>query len=61
MKLNRIAIRNWLGPIAFALSIVVIVAGTLQWPLGVVYTLGALMFAAAFGARHVELRGRRRR
>jgi hypothetical protein len=51
----------WLLRIGFVLAALVIVASTLQWPLLVCYGLTALMFAAAFGARHAETRDRPKR
>ena len=54
-------ISAWLLSIGFVLAALVIVAGTLQWPVAVVYALAAPMFAAVFGARAAERRGTRRR
>jgi hypothetical protein len=45
----------------FALSLLVIAAGMLGWPLTLNFGLTALMFAAAFGLLRSERRGRRRR
>jgi membrane protein implicated in regulation of membrane protease activity len=59
MNLNRSRLEKALLPLGFVFAALVIVAGTLQWPVALVYALTALMFAAVFGARSAERRGRR--
>jgi len=61
MNMNRLSIRRLLGPLAMALSVVVIVAGTLQWPLGVVYALLAAMLVVVLAARRAAHDDRRAR
>ena len=61
MKLNKLSIKRWLLPIGLMLAALVIVGGWLEWPVPLVYTLTALMFAAIFGARSIERRERRER
>ncbi|HEX4806987.1 MAG TPA: hypothetical protein VFU94_13905 [Conexibacter sp.] len=48
-------------PLGLVLAGLVIVAGTLKWPLVLDYALTALMFAAFFGARSVDRRKGRNR
>jgi len=59
MKANIFSIRRWLLPLGFLLAALVIVGGTLQWPVPLVYALTALMFAAVLGARSADRRSRR--
>ena len=61
MEPNDLLLRNWLLATAFTLALLVILAGMFQWHLAINFGLTALMFGTAFGARHVELRGRGRR
>jgi len=61
MNLNRSRFEKALLPLGFVLAALVIVAGTLRWPVALVYALTALMFAAVFGARSVDRRKGRNR
>jgi hypothetical protein len=61
MKTNKLSIRRWLLPVGFVLATLVIVGGTLQWPVPLVYAFTALMFATVLGARSAERRDRRQR
>lgn len=61
MNSNHLSIRRLLGPLGMALSVVVIVAGTLQWSLGVVYGLFAVMLAIVLAARRAAHEDRRAR
>jgi len=57
---NHSMLEKLLLPLGLVFAALVIVAGTLRWSLVLTYALTALMFAAVFGARHVERRDRRR-
>ncbi|MGN6188416.1 MAG: hypothetical protein ACTHOE_05920 [Conexibacter sp.] len=59
MRLNDHPVRKWLGPLGLVLAALVIVGGTLEWSLPVVYGLTGLMFATVLAARSAE-RGHRR-
>jgi hypothetical protein len=59
MNRNRLSIRSLLGPLAMALSLVGIVAGTLQWPVVVCYSIVVTMLAVALAATKAERSGRR--
>ena len=61
LNVNNSILGKILVPLGLVLAALVIVAGTLQWPLILNYALTALMFAALFGARHLERRDRRGR
>lgn len=61
MHLNLHTLSKWLLPIGLVFAALVIVGGTLQWPLGVVYGLTVLMFAAVLGAHAAERRAGRKR
>jgi hypothetical protein len=59
--LNHSLLEKALVPIGLICAALVIVAGTLGWPLAIDYALTALMFAAFFGARSVDRRKGRHR
>ena len=61
MNGNSLWIRRLLELLAMALSVVGIVAGTLQWPMAICYAILLLTLAAALLATKAERAGRRAR